>query len=281
MKKKINKTGIIYGLIDPRYGLIRYVGQTTNTLEERFKGHLKEAKRSSQKTYHKLAWIRKLLSLNLKPRSIILAYDISVPFMTHLQIGNKFKSFYDYDALDKEERYFIAITKEECASFGIDCVNGTRGGNGGGWDIFDQKGKKKKPFSEEHKKHIREAQNRPEVIKAKRRVLTEIWANRTQEEKAELSRKNSEAQIKAQNRPEVSKAKKLKMTGRKLSKEHKENIRVSQLGDKNPMAGESIKDHMIPEAFELWKKHVGEASKRAHFRKYIDIVKTQIIESWT
>jgi hypothetical protein len=123
MKDKIGK---IYGLIDPRYGIIRYCGQTVNTIEKRFEGHLKELNGKS----HKVNWIRKLLSLGLKPKLVLLAYDILVPFITYLQNGDKFKPFYDYDALDKEEKLFISISKEECAAFGIDCVNGNNGGNG-------------------------------------------------------------------------------------------------------------------------------------------------------
>lgn len=125
-----DKVGLIYGLIDPRYfELIRYNGETVTTMEARFNRHMTELTGNS----HKVNWIKKLLSIGLKPIPILLAYDIPVPFITYLQndfAKRRFQPFYDYDALDKEERYFISITREECASFGIDCVNGTDGGDG-------------------------------------------------------------------------------------------------------------------------------------------------------
>ncbi len=152
-----NKIGIIYGLIDPRYDIIRYIGQIVETLEHRFVKHMTRLDGKS----HKVNWIKKLISLNLKPKPVLLVYDINVPFITYLQVGDKFVPFYDYDALDKEERLFISITREECAAFGIDCVNGTDGGDGfrGGHhsketrdEISDSLTGKK--LSEEHKKSV-------------------------------------------------------------------------------------------------------------------------------
>lgn len=99
------------------------------TLEKRFNKHLFDAT-DRKDNNHKNNWIRKLLSLGFKPKPVVLAYDIPVPFITYLQDGDKFKPFYDYDVLDKEEKLFISISKDECTSFGFDCVNGTNGGAG-------------------------------------------------------------------------------------------------------------------------------------------------------
>ena len=35
------------------------------------------------------------------------------------------------------------------------------------------------------------------------------------------------------------------------------------VGKRNPMYGEHIKDHMTPEAYESWKKKVGDAVRRS------------------
>jgi len=160
-----DKVGIIYGLIDPRYDLIRYDGQTVVTLESRFEGHLVEAQESKNNT-KKLVWIRKLLSLGLKPIPVLLAYDIPVPFITYLQNDfvkegrSRFKPFFDYDALDKEEQYFISASREECASFGIDCVNGNSGGHGeGSQHRPSHEGKK---HSKEWNEHISNGRKRQE-----------------------------------------------------------------------------------------------------------------------
>jgi hypothetical protein len=130
-----DKVGIIYGLVDPRYAIIRYVGQTVKTLKKRFNEHIDEAKSKNNrnKPYYKLNWIRKLLSLNLEPTPVILAQDISVQFITFLQNDfskHRFKIFYDYDELDKKEKYYIAIIKEKCETAKIKCVNIKNGGRG-------------------------------------------------------------------------------------------------------------------------------------------------------
>jgi hypothetical protein len=58
----------IYGLVDPRTNLIRYIGWTPNA-KIRYGKHINESKRE---TNHKANWIKQLLSLNLKPALIIL-----------------------------------------------------------------------------------------------------------------------------------------------------------------------------------------------------------------
>lgn len=125
-----DRVGTIYGLIDPRYGIIRYDGQTVMSLDARFRGHLHEMDATRSPNY-KTNWMRKLRTLGLQTKPVVLAHDVPVPFVTYLQNGDKWEAFYDFDALDREERYFIAISREECATFGIQCVNGTEGGDGG------------------------------------------------------------------------------------------------------------------------------------------------------
>lgn len=60
----------IYGLIDPRDGLIRYVGKTVKKPKERLKEHFREANRGRNTL--RLNWIRKLFSLSLAPFIVVL-----------------------------------------------------------------------------------------------------------------------------------------------------------------------------------------------------------------
>jgi Uri superfamily endonuclease len=119
-----NKIGIIYGLIDPRYGIIRYVGQTISSIEERFKRHINELRLN--RNTKKDCWLRKLEKIGLRAIPITLKNNICVSFIETVN-G---KNIFDYSQLDFEEKYFISITKEECCLFKIDCVNGTNGGGG-------------------------------------------------------------------------------------------------------------------------------------------------------
>jgi hypothetical protein len=57
---------VIYGLVDPRDGLIYYVGKTTNP-SRRVEGHLKETVNKNR-----VAWIKDLVAHKLLPILIIL-----------------------------------------------------------------------------------------------------------------------------------------------------------------------------------------------------------------
>jgi hypothetical protein len=125
-----DKEGKIYGITDPRYfNLIRYIGQTTTSFKERMRHHMRSIFMCSKNEFRG-RWVKKLVSLGFKPKMVPLEYNIPVPFLCWLQIDNKFKPEYDYDKLDKEEKYFITITRDECANLGIKCVNMTDGGGG-------------------------------------------------------------------------------------------------------------------------------------------------------
>lgn len=101
-------TGIVYGLIDPRYGVVRYVGQTGHTLNYRFRLHIYEAIYSDAKSY-KINWIRKLVSLGIQPHPVILA---EVPLSN----------------LDATECRFIAALRIEASDIGHTLTNGPNGG---------------------------------------------------------------------------------------------------------------------------------------------------------
>ena len=56
----------IYGLTDPRTGLIRYVGKSENP-EKRLKGHLRDRRKC-----HRVSWLQSLTALGLRPGLTIL-----------------------------------------------------------------------------------------------------------------------------------------------------------------------------------------------------------------
>lgn len=59
----------IYGLIDPRSGLIRYIGKA-NDPAKRFASHVRDSARRSTPVY---AWFRKLAGLGLQPEMLVLS----------------------------------------------------------------------------------------------------------------------------------------------------------------------------------------------------------------
>jgi hypothetical protein len=63
-----NFTAAIYALVDPRDGLIRYIGRTMRSLRERLEGHISDP--SGKRTR---AWIGELRALRLRPRIQLLA----------------------------------------------------------------------------------------------------------------------------------------------------------------------------------------------------------------
>lgn len=187
--------------------------------------------------------MRKLLSLGLEPKPILLSYNISVPFITYLQVDDKFKPFYDYDAINKEERYFIAISKEECASFGVDCVNGTDGGDGGRTHFG--------PMSEEAKEHMRQCR-RPIDEKARRHVKEAANKRDNSRMFRNFGDRTGKNPLDSMTEEEIWQWKdniSRTLTGRSLSKEHRKAIRdtlnkskavqraiEANSGDKNPMS---------------------------------------------
>lgn len=61
-------TGFIYGLVDPRDGLLKYVGQTICSLQNRLRGHLQDHKIDTRKG----RWLAELRQLSLKPKIVVL-----------------------------------------------------------------------------------------------------------------------------------------------------------------------------------------------------------------
>lgn len=148
----------VYGLIDPRNGLIRYVGITKRSLDIRLNEHLNPGRRF--KTY-KTTWVNKLKSLGL---------NISIVLIE----GNLLK-----DKASSRERYYVK--KYKCNKL----VNGTTGGEITFNFTQDVKDKIKnkltgRTLSDEHRKNIGVASQRPCTESAKlklRKKAKKQWSN--------------------------------------------------------------------------------------------------------
>lgn len=66
----VNRCHVIYGLIDPRDGQLRYVGKTCSSAAKRLSEHLGHARRGRQR--HVYNWLRQLLAASLKPEVEVL-----------------------------------------------------------------------------------------------------------------------------------------------------------------------------------------------------------------
>lgn len=244
-----NKVGKIYALTDPRYfDFMRYVGQTTVSLELRLKGHLKD-KAITQKTI----WIKKLASLGLKPKIVLLQYNIAVPFVTYLQIGNKWRAEYDTNTLDISEEYFVTQIREECEQCGLRCVNGTEKGNWGKFICKEARKRqseiiKNRKHSEERKRHISEA------VKNSKKFQTIIKSEKHSQNLKNASKKRWENQ---NEHIKMSRA----MSGRKLSDIHKSHISESNKIAQNKLETKNAKRKAL-----LGKKYRKLTEKE---RKYI------------
>jgi hypothetical protein len=97
---------IVYGLLDPRTGSLRYVGKTHRTAHRRLRRHLAECYLRGDS--HKERWLRALLRLGLEPSIIEIERCETA------------------DDLVEAERFHIAYAR----SSGCDLVNATDGGDG-------------------------------------------------------------------------------------------------------------------------------------------------------
>lgn len=129
----LNLENVIYALIDPVSGKIRYVGKAAN-LRRRIKRHLTIT--NLRGATHKVLWLNKLLALGLVPTIKILELAA------------------EYEVLDKLEKKWI----KHFRVLNYELTNGTEGGTGGKMSPEAVKkmanSKRGKTASEEHKRRI-------------------------------------------------------------------------------------------------------------------------------
>lgn len=95
----------IYGLVDPRDGLVKYIGYTGKPIRKRLRTHIRTS--ITYNKTHKQKWIRKLIKLGLEP---------TIKTLKVVKQG---------DCKEWEKRYIKGYK-----DFGFKLVNGTEGGDG-------------------------------------------------------------------------------------------------------------------------------------------------------
>ncbi len=175
MADNSNALGLIYGIIDPRYGVVRYVGWAQYTVrkngkyvtlndhqtrDRRFDRHIKEAKKQKSRPTHKVNMLRSILASGFLPMPIIIERNVVI----------------------ERERFWIPIYRKECLKAGTELTNGTDGGECGHMteDVIK---KLRKPKSEEGRQRMKEAANTPEALK-RRSEINKIVQNRPEVKKA-------------------------------------------------------------------------------------------------
>jgi hypothetical protein len=96
---------LIYGLVDPRNGNLRYIGRTKRRLMVRLNGHIQSAKKASDRHVH--SWIRGVLMAEMKPLVVLLEET-------------------DARSWEEAEQFWIAYFR----SLGADLTNIAVGGGG-------------------------------------------------------------------------------------------------------------------------------------------------------
>ena len=106
----MSDTTFIYALIDPRNNRVKYIGKANNP-EQRLYAHVSQARWADQKNnranWHKIHWIRQVLSEELRPR-ILIIQKVTVT------------------EWEKAERFWIAFYR----AAGANLVNASDGGEG-------------------------------------------------------------------------------------------------------------------------------------------------------
>lgn len=109
---------LIYTLSDPISGYVKYVGQTSKTLNERIKAHLKDAK--YKKKNKRTTWINSLIKNSLEP--VIELID---------------------EADESEWEFWEMYWIEQFKAWGFELKNGTIGGDGIKGYVFTKEDKDK------------------------------------------------------------------------------------------------------------------------------------------
>ena len=204
----MSKAIYIYGIIDPRYNSIRYIGKSANP-KRRMWEHIRDAKNGVHTYKHK--WLKLLLENGIEPKLIILEVT-------------------DEENWQEVERQWIAKYSE----VGSNLTNLTRGGDGLiGYHHSDEAKEKIRQASLERKfpnPHWKGKKQSPEHIQ--KRVEARKQNNtykHTDETKAKISQKNTGKNLGNTH-----------TLGHKLTEEHKEKLRQKLSGKNNPNYGKPM-----------------------------------------
>lgn len=127
------ETTFIYALVDPRDGVIKYVGKSYDP-QERLKGHFKNCKRT---VTLKNRWIAKLKSLDLKPNITILE-EVAL------------------SEWEDKEQYWI----RELQNQGYPLKNGDRGGKGRSRFVVSEETRRKISLANTGRRHSEEIKHK-------------------------------------------------------------------------------------------------------------------------
>lgn len=226
---------IIYGLIDPRTLLVRYVGKSESGMS-RPRSHRGLARTGR----HCASWIRALIAAGF-------SYDIAV-----------LEELPSRDVLEESERWWIAFGRAS----GWPLTNLTDGG--GGCAGYKHSEQTKKRIGEASRRHL--AAKRPEVrAKMRERYTPEVraaYADRMRGDKNPAKRSEARAKMSlAQRRRWSDDARKNHHNTRP---EHKARLRAAILGDLNPAKSPAVRAKIKAAAAPRRRDEHNEEIVRAH-----------------
>jgi len=202
---------------------IRYVGVTCKTLEERLKGHLRNAVREQQSN-HRCCWIRKCISEGYKP---IIKEILSPEINT-------------WEDACREEKRLISFYR----SIGLELVNTTDGGDG-----------LNNPTEEVRSKisaSLKEIYKSPEYSQKLSVRMKKLWTDDAFREKMSKRRMDEETRTrialarrgKYKHTNEWRLMMSEKMKNRIFSEEHRHKLSIAQLGKPGRIKSQEEKEKM-------------------------------------
>jgi len=152
-------SGIIYSLIDPRNGMIRYIGKTTESLSSRYSKHIYNATRHNRHSPHLCNWIRSVIAKGSHPIIGVL------------------EEVLDDRNLGDVERSWISLYRYKDLS---DLVNATDGGDGSPGRIISADTRKRMSASHIGKPGFwtgkkRDADTVRKIVKSRRANYRPAW----------------------------------------------------------------------------------------------------------
>jgi hypothetical protein len=247
----------IYALVDPRTEEVRYIGKTYKGIETRKNQHVSHAKQGH--VGHKHAWIRILLELDLKPIVVALEENVLI------------------EDTKEREQYWVSYAR----SNNWPLTNMTAGGEGAPKVSADTAKNisialKGRPFSESHKKALKEArvkyppmsqETRDKIAASNRgkpmhpnvkKVFPKYWVgrNHSEEHKKKVALAKTGLTLSEEVRDKIRK----KALGRKMDDATKQKIGAAQKGKQ---VSQSTKNKMSEAAKLVWKARQEKKEKEA------------------